>query len=503
MKRTSMHIVVFTSHPLWQRHFATELELIQNHLDAGDRVTVLKCYGELLACDLNEAHEPGQCWLCQNSQSKGIAALRGMVEMRSFRNLTPTNLKELHSLKTTFANVAEMQQYSVENFDIGMAALSSVISNVRDAEPDFRIYGDLLRRYILSAFAVYRSIQNYIDAEKPDKFYIFNGRMCNVRAILRACESKGVAYATHECGNEEGTYSLFENALPHDIVLTTSMMREHWQKAGIQNSTERGRVAAEWYEHRSQGNIVNGYTFTGTQQRGLLPENWDSNKRNFVFFTTGSFEYVTVGSEYKHHIYEGQMDGLRQIIATLKPYKDKVRVYIRIHPNLKNLPKEIEPIKALECDYVTTILPDSNISTYGLIQCVEKVLIFNSTTGIEATYFDKPSILAGRAAYQLLDVTYNPNSHEELMALLLAENLPPKNKEGALIYGYFFNTFGYPLKHYQPFNFFGGTFNGVMPFAHRWWFRLNTLYKRLTPTLLQHKICKEYIQHSTHKLTQS
>jgi hypothetical protein len=89
------------------------------------------------------------------------------------------------------------------------------------------------------------------------------------------------------------------------------------------------------------------------------------------------------------------------------------------------------------------------------------VLTFNSTVGIEATFWDKPSILAGPSLYDQLGSNYIPTSHEEVMSLLLQRNLQPKGKHGALMYGYFFNSFGKPFRYFQPEHFSGGTFKGV------------------------------------------
>jgi len=136
------------------------------------------------------------------------------------------------------------------------------------------------------------------------------------------------------------------------------------------------------------------------------------------------------------------------------------------------------------------------------MQQADKVVTFGSTVGIEAPFWGKPSILGGRAVYQQLGSTYNPDSHEELMGLLLTSGLPPNDKLGSLMYGYFYNTFGIPFQYYKGENFFAGTFNGKAPFANRWLFRLHTLYKRVTPESVQQAVNKRYaertLQHLTH-----
>lgn len=500
-----MHVAIFTTHPLFQRHFATELELAQKHLDAGDTVTLLYCNGEMLACETNEEHSPTRCQLCITSRIKGSNSLRNTknLTIQPFQQLSAANIKELEdfglgkNIADKFPDMEVMMAFIIDNYDIGSSVLSSVICSLKDSTPDIEQHKDLLQRYLIAALIVYRSVQNFLRTTKPDRFYIFNGRMSITRAILRACESEEVEYFTHECGNDAHTYSLFHNTMPHGIRMMTEMMLEHWHKA--HTNSDREAIGAAWYQNRAKGIKVNGYSFVEQQQSGLLPPEYNPEKRHIAIFNTGSFEYVTVGDDYKNHLYSSQMQGLERIITSLSPYKDEYHITIRIHPNLAGLPKEIDPVLALQSDFVTVIPPESAISTYTLIEHSEKVIVFNSTVGIEAVYFGKPSILAGKTAYMDLGSNYIPQTHEELLQMVLDTQLPPKNPTGALIYGYFLNTFGIPFEYYQADTFFGGKFNGKPPMANRWLFRLDTLYKRTFPNQIQNVITQRYINNGYRK----
>lgn len=502
-----MHVAIFTTHPLFQRHFATELELAQKHLNAGDTVTLLYCNGEMLACETNEEHSPSRCRLCITSREKGINSLKNTQNLhtQTFLHFTKGNAQELQTfgLENNFAAIFptmdDLMALSIDNYDLGSSVLSSVICSLKDSTPDIEQHKDLLQRYFIAAFIVYRSIQNFLRQNAVHRFYIFNGRMSITRAILRACESEGVEFYTHECGNDAHTYSLFHNTMPHGIQMMTDLMIDHWNKAHL--NTEREKIGATWYQNRAKGVKVNGYSFVEQQQAGLLPSNYNLQKRQIAIFNTGSFEYVTVGDDYKNHLYSSQMQGLERIIESLQPYNHEYHITIRIHPNLMGLPKEINPVLALQSDFVTVIPPESPVSTYTLLQHSEKIIVFNSTVGIEAVYFGKPSILAGKTAYQDLGGNYTPQTHDELIQLVLDTQLPPKDNSGALIYGYFLNTFGIPFEFYKAHTFFGGTFNGVLPMANRWLFRAATLYKRIMPLGVQKKLTQRFINKSYQKTT--
>ena len=46
----------------------------------------------------------------------------------------------------------ELKDYRLDNFDIGYATLSSVISALNISQPDVSVYADLIRRFLLSSF---------------------------------------------------------------------------------------------------------------------------------------------------------------------------------------------------------------------------------------------------------------------------------------------------------------------------------------------------------------
>ncbi len=492
MTNAKQHVVFFTTHPLFQRHFATDLELIQNHRDAGDDVTVLYCNASLLACDINTYHEPAQCYLCQKTRTIGLSLLDGNVNQQPYLHLTEKDKADIATLRTTFTSAADLQAYTVDNYDIGMAVLSSIVSYVMNADLDVKAHASLIRHYIVSGFMAYRSVQNFLRTTKVDKFYFFNGRMAIVRAIMRACQSESVPFTIHEAAGTDDSYSLYDNALPHSIGLMTNMMQRHWEQTP-DAPDERLRKAEEWFTNRAHGIKVNGYSFVENQQRGLLPSDWNPNKQNIVIFNSADFEFVWVSEEYQHHIYQNQLDGITSIIASLLSQKEKYHVYLRIHPNLARLENELRPLLQIHSENLTTILPNDTISSYALMQHASKVITFGSTVGIEAAYWGKPSILGGKALYQNLESTYAPRSHAELMALLLNETLSPLPSQGALQYGYFYNSFGIPLKNYQAKNFFAGTYKNKSLFPNKWFFRLFTAYKRVVPQSIQDAVNRKHV----------
>jgi capsule polysaccharide modification protein KpsS len=201
-------------------------------------------------------------------------------------------------------------------------------------------------------------------------------------------------------------------------------------------------------------------SFVKEQKKDLLPEGWSPLKHNIAIFNTSEDEYESIGPEWKNYLYPTQAEGIKKILESFIA-DDKYHFYLRIHPNLKGLyNKQLTDAYALkQYNNLTIIDADSPVSTYTLMMTCGKTITFGSSTGIEATYWGKPSILLGKSFYYNLDVAFKPNNHEETIALI-ATDLKHKNKSDTLKYGYYFKTFGNKFRYYQPSGFLSGEFKG-------------------------------------------
>jgi Capsule polysaccharide biosynthesis protein len=474
-----VRVLVFTAHTNWKPHYETDLELIQRHLDKGDEVVHLHCDTELLACDANPNHDLDICRECTAIRKAGISLLQPRVPSISFLNLSQSNEQELGYVQKSFASIAELKNFCIEEFDIGMAVLSSIISLTRDPEPDLSAFSDTVSRFLAAALSIYRSVQNYLEENPVDRVYVFNGRFAPVRAVLRACQSRGVPCYVHERGHDIHHYAVEKNTTTHDLKYMQQQIRKQWEHAA--GDSRRKQIAAEFYLDRSKGVVQSWYSYVDRQKEGLLPASWNPAKKNVAIFNSSEDEYAATNAQWNNPLYANQLDGLQKIVRSLEADHDNIHIYLRLHPNLKGVDnKHTRELYNLRRDFFKIIAPDDPVSTYALIKHADKVLTFGSTVGIEAVFWGTPSILVGRSYYQNLGGTYNPASHEELMGLLKAD-LYPKEIAAALMYGYYFRTFGIPFKYFQATGVASGQFKGQTILARQpslslWKARARKLY---------------------------
>lgn len=446
-----MKVAVVSSHVRWVTHFGTDLEIMQQHLNDGDEVIHLVCNGEMLPCDQNMHGSKDICCNCVHKRIVGTSILSGKVET------IPMSLGNVIKHTSALASVERLKSYQYKGFDVGYAALSSLISSVRRTEfnaQDIAMLGELVNK----GCAMFDFIYAFLKEREPDRVYIFNGRFLYPRAVLRACQMRGIKVFVHERGHSVRHYELYEDTLPHDLTYIQSKIVEHWDSSRL-SENERERIGAVFFADRRNGKQQAWFSFTREQNKELLPEGWDYRKRNFVIFNSSEDEFASIGDDWKKFVFSSQTDGIIDMVTRFAS-DQTIQFYLRMHPNLAKVKnKDVDRLLSLDFPNLRIISANSNVSTYATLDAAEKVITFGSTMGIEAVYWGKPSIVLGSCFYRHLGSTYNPEDKQSFYRLI-TKTLEPLPKRGAIMYGYYLNTFGREFKLYDARGLFHGSFKG-------------------------------------------
>lgn len=460
-----MHVMVFVPFVHWPTHFATDLELVQRHLDYGDQVTLLVCNGDLPSCDVNPDHDVFRCRDCAVVRNVGISTLSERVSVQTIASFFSGPLPQCPE----FSNQQELREFTFDGFDAGLAALSSLIFILRDADPDLREHRRLLRELVDTSIRVFSATRKYLEGTRVDRCYVFNTRFASTRGVMRACAAAAVPCFVHERGCDLGHFEVFPDTFPHDRAFVDRDIRARWRAAESRDE-ERRAIAASWYERKAVGIENYQVSFVAGQRLGYLPERWDRRIHNIVVFTSSEDEYAAIGDEWVSPIYSSELTGVLAMVEAMSSVCSRLdrraHLYVRVHPNLSGVDnRQTRGLRTLEGASVTVIEPGSPVSTYALLRAAATVITFGSTTGIEATYWGIPSILAGMSFYRDLGATYNPASHDALVSLM-GTCLTPREREPALMYGFYQATFGTAFKYYRARNFDTGEFRGRDLWTH-------------------------------------
>ncbi len=471
-----MKIAVVSPFRVVAPHFETELEIIQRHLDEGDSVDYLYCQGRLANCDFNPAKVPGNCENCCGRREHGIEQLHPrptLVELDRPRPLPPR--------WPEFSRLAELQKYSLPGFDIGYAAASSLVSSLRDPEPDLNLHRPLLENFLLAAWQTWQTTVAWLEKNRPDRVYIFNGRFAAMRAVLRACQQQGVDCVIHERGSSPDHYQLFHNRLPHDIEYVAGRMRLHWDTAG--DSATRNDLAAQWFQDRRERVERNWTSFVKNQTAGSLPENWTDSKRNVVIFPSSDDEFVSISDSWKNRLFASQLEGIQFLIRECEKNSPRIHFWLRMHPNQANANNQAtRDQRSLRAANLTILPPESPVDTYAMMDAAEKTVTFGSSTGIEAVWWQRPSVLLGNCYYRDFVGPHRADSAEHVLSLVQSR-LDPGPRSDAAVYGYWFQTHGERFQYFQPEGLFHGRFRGTVlyarPHRHSYWQKLKSHAHRL------------------------
>jgi hypothetical protein len=437
---------------MYTPHIETDLELMQIHIDKGDKVYRFICNGELSTCDLNQKHEFLRCLKCRDIREVGGKTLSKIVETHPMVVAQNIELpEELLNCKTP----EDLKKIYFKNFDVGYAIASTMISMLRN--PDFDVLGNLnlIKEYYKSTVALYLSTIDYINKFKPDRAYLYNGRYSHVRAILRACESEGVLFLAHERGCNQNHYDLFYNKLPHDKKYAVEKVEEYWL-GNKHELDEKIKIGSEFYISRKRGNPKDWTSYTNGQDAATLPDNFNKSKINIGIFNSSMDEFASISQEWSYSFFEDQEEFIQKLSERFKDEKE-YHFYLRVHPNLKDLKNsQTESILKLKNINLTVIPGDSKVGSYQLLDHCDKVITFGSTMGIEAVFWNKPSILVSSSFYSD-ESTYVANSYEEVDQFIRAK-LPAKDNIGAIKYGYYHSVKGIKFKYFVAKDLFKGTF---------------------------------------------
>lgn len=473
----STRVLILSFFTRWVTHLGTELELAQRHLDAGDEVTFLACDGVIGGCVANPAGDQDECVDCVLRRFDALKEVKGRAQLRYLKSYAPS----MEAVAAHLPDDDTLEAYRTLEYrgtDLGWGALSSAVSVERDPGLDSPEARATMRRLLSAAITSFEAVDAFLaSSERFDAVYIFNGRFASTRAGLRAAQLHGYEPLMHERGSSIHRFQLYHNKLPHHREARKERISEAWE--GEPDEQKKRAIAVDFFEARRLAQPRSWKSFTADQQEGRLPSDWSPERRNIALFNSSEDEFVAIGDEWTNGLlYDAQVDGIERIVSEAAIRMPKAHFYVRMHPNLGTVDNaDTRRLRRLEGQNLTVIPPESDVSSYALLDACDTVVTFGSTMGIEAAFWGKPSILAGNAAYEDVDAVYKANNHEEVMSLLVRGDLPPRDPAGALHYAFAMNRAGERFKYWNPVDFDAGRFRELwltrrIVFRFKWHKRL-------------------------------
>lgn len=442
MAKVAVYLPVGINHP----EFEVILSRCQLLLDKKINLDIILCSGKKgYACSKNIFSQPLICFLCNKNKKKGLSKLKGNFKVIYTPNIN-INPKSFNG--KIFQNPENLKKFKPGGVDFGQSVYSSYLGLTRDYAFEGLLSETSCRSLLSTSFIIYNFFSNYLKKNKVNKVILFNGRHNQYRPVVRACQKNKIRVEVSEFF-ESGNYKSvrnFINHLPGDIDNFAKDINRVW------NKSSHSKKAINYFRDKHRRKVKDDTSsYVLKQNQNTLPSNWNDNKRNIVYFTSSQDEYAALGGEYDKIFYKDQFDSIKQISQEIRNKKDKeIFFWIKCHPNLSNVfwnyHKKVFSLHD-PSNNIFVIPPDSKVDTYSVLKACEKVITFNSLIGIEAVYFNKPSIIIGRRVYEKLNCIYKPKNHKEVKKLLFQKVLKPKSIIGAYKYSVHWVDGGSKLKY--------------------------------------------------------
>ncbi len=439
-------------------HFETELELMKNHLDAGDTVYTMVCKSDLKTCLFNPSNRLILCFYCHSCIKNGLKRLNN-------KNLKVISYPKINVdykvIPSEFQNIDELKRFTLNGVALGLSCASSLISRFnREHNLNTIKYEKEVRTEVKNSYYLSQVFERFVFPEfKPDLVYIFNGRISTTGPVVDVCKNNGISFITHERGGQLGRYWLIADNIPHDVK---NAYLEIEKLSGSLDEKELTNIGSKFYWDRRNKVEQGWYSFTKHQKINSLPPSLNKNRKNIVIFNSTIEEFAAVkGWEKPLFLFSDEIKALSSILEHFRGDKNKM-FYLRIHPNLKGYDNsQVRNLMDLQTKYsnLEIIPPESLIDSYFLLDNSDVVITFGSTIGIEASFWDKPSIQLGMAFYNNLDSVYIPQTVNQLYDLIESD-LPLLSKRGALKYGVWELNRGEPFSYFNQTRLLTGTFMG-------------------------------------------
>ena len=438
LKSTS--VAIFSDLVLNPIFSAVELELLARLAEMEVPTTTLNCSGFLPWCFQNPRNSKLVCKMCISNRGRGqnLASTRRHVTHEL--TIVENRKRQLNQLA---AEMLSHYQFSVElrnlkykGLVLGPGIASTLSFTLKTANAELVTCMDLANRLLAASLMIVEVLPEALKTVGAESLVVGNGRLATNWTATQVAEAMGITVFSYENLPTQSFYlapisptgamSNVENSLQY----FSKFASEEKYEAEASGFFERQRFPIP-HKKEIQA-LTDKNIFLGLQTRGNLPIEFNLQHRNVAVFLSSEWEFTGLpGWENKLGASQGQI--MKSLIEN-DLLSDEIQFWIRFHPHQAEFVNEVEKVIMLLGQRCHFILPEQDIDSYALLEACEKIITFGSTVGAEATYWGVPSILCGRAEYESLNVTYNPQSLDELVQLV-NNYIDPKDRVNTFPYG--------------------------------------------------------------------
>lgn len=430
--------VMIVSLRVWQNHALTEVMLGNALRERGARVSIVTCAGGLPICEVGWARKawPRPCDRCAHFTDR-VAEASAFPHYR-FADFLPWGGDGTEA-PLTYREISEQPSMDYEKAGSQTAAwvLKTTSPHAVPEGPE------VLRDSAVTAAAVELATNRIIDAAKPDVMFMVNGILVEEHVMAKVARARGVRPVTYGYGVHENTMVMSSDVLPALDFKNESL----WKDTRDQPLNEHEREQLERYLlERERGAGTADFFARAPRDPLALPHELGipEGRRLISMFTNITWDSACLNKDIA---FPNADEWIRRAVRTVAG-RDDCQLVIRVHPAEASL-GTLDPAEGAVAHEFPDLPPnvrfisaEEPVNSYALADASDVVLVYSSTTGLEAAVRGRPVAVAGDVHYRGRGFTIDIEAPEDLTRVIVEGVEPPGKQQIELArryaYAYFF-----------------------------------------------------------------
>lgn len=322
---------------------------------------------------------------------------------------------------------------------------------------------NVLRRYFEAALITNLVMGRVLAEHAPEVALFHHGIYVPQGIIGEVCRKRGVRVVNWQVGYRKKCFIFSHRETYHHTLI--SEPTSNWEDISWNERLDAETTAylkSRWY---GSNDWIWFHEQPKHEAEAITKETGIDFSKPTITLLTNVFWDAQL--HFKANAFGDMLDWLLKTIEYFK-HRPDLQLAIRIHPaevrgaipSRQPLVAEVERVFPELPPNVYLIPPESQVSTYGLCENSDSVIIFGTKTGVELTAMGIPVVVAGEAWIRNKGITLDATSPDSYFSLLdtlpLNKRLSPEQTERAKKYAFHFF-----FRRFVPINFMEPSADGV------------------------------------------
>ncbi|HEY8095338.1 MAG TPA: hypothetical protein VIE65_04490 [Methylobacter sp.] len=393
----------------------------------GTPLLVLYCNGTMKGCAANPFKLSNICAHCRIVRDAALEENLPEVEALALDAFVPAGdqrsilMDRLQSCKKAISDGAASTIKTFYRVESGAMQDKSGLCQY--------LFSAMARNFEVYSEYIYICISNFLLVRDVIRLEFFNGRIVPTRALMVAAVQQSIDFTVIEVSGYGQPIFLSRNHEVHDLGYLKRRLRNYLDGGDFDVV-----LGGKFFYNRRNGAATDTRSFLQWQKSGCC--NYPKDREIIAIFLSSPDEFDVMGDQW---FTLGSKEPAEFIIELRKLLSENYRIVVRMHPNQDGdrTGKTRLIIDRLgNIGQINLIRPRDPQSTYELIDNSRYILTFGSTVGLEATYWGKVSMLAGRAIWEDADVSFSVNTPADVVKLIESNPVPHSRKRAAMVGSY-------------------------------------------------------------------